>query len=313
LSRLDLRVEDVLTALTALVLLFVAGFRSFGRMKLDEGNYWDFAFILLPLALLVLREALAYAFRPIGSAKSVQVGGKAGRLVRDWLPFLLFLLLYETFRVNTWNYVSPVDCDALLLQWDRRLFGETPSVLLDRFASPSLTGVLTIAYALHLVLPPILALIWYRRDLRTFRELLLVILLTAVFGSLGYLAVPAIGPGFAFPNLYKNSLSGNLYENVTGLMDAARALRDVFPSLHVAISSIVLYYSWRRGRALFAVMLPLVIANWVSTVYLRYHYLIDVFAGWLTAVLSIASARVLLSVEDRIRKRAVRVETVPAA
>jgi membrane-associated phospholipid phosphatase len=63
-------------------------------------------------------------------------------------------------------------------------------------------------------------------------------------------------------------------------MDFARIRRDVFPSMHVAFSFLVWLYAYRHSRRLFWVLSPLVLSLWVSTVYLRYHYLVDCVAGF---------------------------------
>lgn len=303
MSRISVRVEDVLTAATAIALVAILGAKAAGAVHLTEANRWDFAFLLLPVALLVLSASIRYAFRPVGESHIEEVSAETGHILRDWSPFLLFLMLYESFRVNTWTVVSPEGKDAMLLGWDRALFGETPSATMDGWINGGLTQLLSIAYFLHIVMPPVMGLLWYRRDLAVFRQFVLAVLLAGIIGAEGYAAVPAIGPGAAFPSLYHHALSGGLYENMTTLLDAARAPRDVFPSLHVGISSIVLWYAWRRGRTPFAIALPLVLLNWLSTVYLRYHYMVDVIAGWAVAGLSIALSAWLLRVEATLRAR----------
>lgn len=310
MSRINLgvsaRAEDVLTVGAALGLLLFLGGKSLRTIRLTEHNYWDFAFLLLPIAILVLAASIRYAFRPVGEPAIRELTARNAIILRDWSPFLVFLILYESFLLNTWNAVAPADNDALLLRWDIALFGQTPSVAMDSWVRAWLTQVMVTAYFLHLVLPPVMGLIWYRRDLLVFRQFLLSVLTTGIVGALGYIFVPAIGPGLAFPSLYRHPLTGDVYENITGLLDTARAMRDAFPSLHVAISSIVLWYAWRRGRALFLIILPLVAANWLSTLYLRYHYLVDVFAGWATAIVSIALAAWILRVEALLRARFAR-------
>jgi membrane-associated phospholipid phosphatase len=301
LSRIELRVEDVLTVVTAAVMLLFLGVKSFGLLHLDEARYWDFAFILLPVALLIFRAAVRYAFRPIGSGGTGTLSAETGDVFRDWFPFLVFLLIYESFRTATWAIVAPVDKDALLLRWDLALFGGTGSVWFDPYVRGWLTSVLTIAYFLHLVLPPVMGLLWYRRDLRVFRSFLLSVLIAFIIGSQGYMLVPAIGPGMAFPSLYHHTLSGSIYTNITELIDTVRAPRDVFPSLHVGLSTIVLWFAWRRGRPVFAVFLLPVVANWISTLYLRAHYTIDVIAGWIVAAAAIWLAEWALRVEARLR------------
>jgi len=311
LSRVSLRAEDVITVAAALALLLFLGAKSIGSISLSEQNYWDFAFILLPIAALVLAASIRYAFRPVGAPAIREVTAETGSIIRDWSPFLVFLMLYESFRVSTWNVVSPADKDAALLHIDRLLFGQTPAVPMDAWIRPWLTEVMAVAYFLHLVLPPIIGLLWYRRDLLVFRQFLLSVLVAGVIGTQGYVLVPAVGPALAFPSLFHHALSGSTYENITGLLDTARAPRDVFPSLHVAISTIVLYYAWRRGRTIFAIALPLVVANWLSTLYLRYHYLIDVIAGWITAAVAIALAAWILRIEAAVLRSRARPQPSP--
>jgi membrane-associated phospholipid phosphatase len=161
--------------------------------------------------------------------------------------------------------------------------------------------VLTLAYFLHLVLPPVLALVLYRRDPRRFREFLLAVLTIGILGSIGYALVPAVGPAMAFPELFRNPLTSTLHGPITTVMDAARAPRDAFPSLHVGVSTLVLWYGGRLSKRWLSLLALLVVANWISTIYLRYHYLIDVFAGWLAAAIAVWLAAQLLNVEERIK------------
>ena len=69
-------------------------------------------------------------------------------------------------------------------------------------------------------------------------------------------------------------------------MNFARIRRDVFPSMHVAISLVVWLYAYRNSKRLFWILSPLILSLWLSTLYLRYHYLIDVLAGLILAPVS---------------------------
>jgi len=78
---------------------------------------------------------------------------------------------------------------------------------------------------------------------------------------------------------------------VRQLLDNAEGLtRDCFPSGHTELTLLVLYYSRKLHRKTFWRFLPFGIGIIVSTVYLRYHYAIDVAAGALLALLVIAVA-----------------------
>jgi len=294
-----IRVEDLLAGGFAIVLVVYGGTRAvLGGIQLGEEDYWDFSFILAPLSLLVFLAALRYAVSG-GQSLLVKTTQRIAELFRDWMPFLLFLLFYEAFRSRIWMVVLSGDKDEELLAIDRAMMGETPSVWLDGWITPWLTDVMVTAYFMHLVLPPVVAFVWYRRDRGRFRIFLLAVLLAGMLGSIGYVIVPAVGPLIAYPEIYRNTLDSFLHAPVTGILDAARAPRDVFPSLHVGLSTIVLWYGARLGRRWTGVLGVFVILNWISTLYLRYHYFIDVIAGWATAALAIWLASRLIALEKK--------------
>jgi membrane-associated phospholipid phosphatase len=57
-----------------------------------------------------------------------------------------------------------------------------------------------------------------------------------------------------------------------------------FPSSHVAVALCTLYFSFRYLRAIRWVHLVMALLLCASTVYGRYHYVVDVVAGALTAL-----------------------------
>jgi membrane-associated phospholipid phosphatase len=70
------------------------------------------------------------------------------------------------------------------------------------------------------------------------------------------------------------------------ILDALEGVqRDAFPSGHTTIAGIVLVMAARYQPRLFYPLVVVCVSLVVSTVYLRYHYVIDVIAGLLLAVL----------------------------
>lgn len=178
------------------------------------------------------------------------------------------------------------DRDAELIAWDQKLFRCQASVALQRFVNPPLTAWMELAYAFHILNIPIVACFIYLRGPRArFREMMSGVLVVCFFGLLGYLLVPAIGPIYTLRDQYTVPLSQPLevINRQVEFMDYARIRRDVFPSLHVGISFVVWLYGYRNSRRLFWILSPLILSLWVSTVYLRYHYLVDVLAGLILA------------------------------
>jgi membrane-associated phospholipid phosphatase len=207
-------------------------------------------------------------------------------IVRDWFPFLVILLMYYSLWGDATRLLVPQDRDRELIVLDQRWFGFQASVAIQRFITPPRTAWMEFSYFFHILNIPIVAcFVYLRRPHARFREMMSGLMVVTFFGLIGYLLVPAIGPMYTLHELYTVPLSQpiSLFNQQLHFMNFARIHRDVFPSMHVAISLLVWLYAFRNSRLLFAVLSPFLLSLWVSTIYLRYHYLIDVVAGLLLA------------------------------
>ncbi len=215
-------------------------------------------------------------------------------MARDWFPLLLIILIYENLHDLT-DLIHPDTLDEYLAKLDLMIFGVQPTIWLQRFVNPLLNDYMTFAYGLYFLYPAtILGIIYSRGDLFKFREVALSFVICVVVGFIGYVVVPAVGPRYFLANEYTVSLSGYLTEVGAKAWNSIESVkRDCFPSLHTAMSSITLVYFYRfkrfytGGKIVFYIALPLVISLWVSTVYLRYHWVVDVFAGWILALICV--------------------------
>jgi membrane-associated phospholipid phosphatase len=62
---------------------------------------------------------------------------------------------------------------------------------------------------------------------------------------------------------------------------------DVFPSLHCAVSAFFLFFDLLHRRWRFWLYLVPCVGLWLSTIYLRYHYFIDVICGFVLAAFAL--------------------------
>lgn len=183
--------------------------------------------------------------------------------------------------------------DAELLALDRRLFGETPSVRVDLAGHPVLTEVLSSAY---LTYQPYLhiCLLWALAEPRERApRIARLVFTTLVLGYVGYLLVPAVGP-FAFipAHVAQPLVDGPIAAFNIALVQRGGAVFDVFPSLHTAVTLVLLAHdrAWVPRR--FVVMAPIGALLIGSTVLLRFHYAIDLVAGiFLAAGVIVATGR----------------------
>ncbi len=214
-----------------------------------------------------------------------------GRILKDFSPIFFVILTYQSLG-NLIQYLWP-DVDSYLIQIDHFLFGVHPTVWMERWITPWLTDLLSLAYLSYYFLPVILIVTLYLRGRQDEFERSVFILTFGYYLSfVGYILFPAIGPRFTQVHLYSIPLEGSWITD--WVRDTLNALehnkRDCMPSGHTQIALMVLYLSHRYEKMLFRIFLPVVCALIFSTVYLRYHYVIDLFAGTLFATGSLLIA-----------------------
>lgn len=181
--------------------------------------------------------------------------------------------------------------DPLLITIDYMLFGNHPTVWMERFISPFTTAVMQFAYISYYIMPVSLGFILIAKGRRIdFERAFFGIVLCFYLSYAGYILFPAVGPRFTLDHLQTTGLEAPSF--ILAIQETLNRLEqnktDAFPSGHTAIALVSLYYAWNlREKILARILLPLVLALIVSTVYLRYHYVIDVLAGVVLAILTL--------------------------
>jgi membrane-associated phospholipid phosphatase len=283
--NLALRLEDaVAMAFFLLNIAMLAIFGGVGRHEVHPGLGMGILVVTLLLLKELLHQALnAPAYRPARGEDWREFLQPHLRVVRDWFPFLLIPVMYWSLWGDVTHLLVHHDRDAALMAWDQWLFHCQPSVALQRFVTPSLTAWMQFAYNSHIFITFLVpCFVYLRRSQSDFRRMMSGLVTLAFFGFVGYTLVPAVGPIYALKGQFTVPLYQPyaLIQRGADFMDFARIRRDVFPSMHVAFSFMVWLYAWRHSRRLFWMLSPLVLSLWVSTVYLRYHYLVDCVAGF---------------------------------
>jgi len=299
-----------LTVLAALVAGFGASFVWAKGPVLWAGG------ILTALVTIALFSRLPAIVRGQPGAWR-EVGIAARVAARDWGPFTIIMWAFESMETYT-GVIRKTGIDEALYRMDLRLFGVEPTVWVGRLSHPLLTDWMSLTYGLYFILPMIVACALSLRGRRhDLRELSTAVILQMGICFLLFLLFPAGPPRFyaplvngGFSPAHLHSLSG-LYEVQQSAFDTVDPLRirSAFPSLHCSIALLTLFYSWRFGDALFPkrrrlyfwICLPLVVSLWLSTIYLRHHWVPDIAAGLLLGLASSTLAPKLRTAWPRVR------------
>src|SRR6185295_16806001 len=103
-------------------------------------------------------------------------------------------------------------------------------------------------------------------------------------GFIGYSLLPAAGPWKALATEFREPLTGGWLTDLNMLIVSRGSNGvDVFPSLHCAVSAFFLCFDCRHRPLRFRILLLPCVGLWISTIYLRYHYAVDVVAGFVLA------------------------------
>jgi hypothetical protein len=266
-----------------------------------------------------IRRGLAWVLAPLGAAMLVRLALEPGYLTA---PFgLLFALLAAFGATHLWlaGKSAPWRIRAALLlnfvainvgylaigramnshagwradDWvyaiDRALFGGDPQRFLARCSTPWLS---TATMAGYLGFAGFLFYLFLSEGFvlqhATGRVQLGLMRLYGI-GFSGYILLPAAGPVFHHPQLLApirhSAFSAALQPWVLG--NCTRV--DVCPSIHAAVCAFTLIWTYQRSRWLFWCLLPVGAALLLGTVYLQYHYVLDLPFGLLLGTVAALS------------------------
>ena len=184
--------------------------------------------------------------------------------------------------------------DAWLQHLDSTLIGGNASLWMQRLTHPLLTDFLSACYFLFF---PGLLLCWlhyFRRELPVLRAFIIGQFMIYGIGFLGYTLVPALGPYLdpALASQFTVPLDGGWITRLNQHVVASGSNKVVvFPSLHCAISAFILFFHHVHAPRRFRWAVVPTVGLWVATIYLRYHYFVDVLAGFALAAFALRLVR----------------------
>ena len=216
----------------------------------------------------------------------VKLSTRFWRFWRCWYPHLFFLFCFEELAYLV-HLVSPNWQDAKLIAFDHWMFGVHPAVWLEQFATPVRNEFIQLAYLTYFVYLVVLGgILYYRKEWHAYWS---VMTYSAVAYAIGYVIAmlfPIESPWFAMAGMWHGELPGGPFTATANFVEHYGRVRGAaFPSEHVAGSVAALWGAWRFRRWLFWVLLPLIAAMCVSTIWGRYHYVADIFGGIVTGTL----------------------------
>jgi membrane-associated phospholipid phosphatase len=216
-------------------------------------------------------------------------------IFRNWYPLPYVASCYKEMALLV-PAVRRSNADQWLARLDYRIWGVNPTVWMERIHHPVFTEFLQWIYTLFIpVVLWVAWLLWRRGRVAEFQYYAFLIALGFLASYLGYMAVPARGPRFFLKSLQHIPLQGLwLFQSMQSMLDRLESAHyDCFPSGHTELTILALWGSRMISKRWFRVYFAYTPCIIFATVYLRYHYTVDLLAGAITAAILILTAPIL--------------------
>ena len=229
--------------------------------------------------------------------------------VLDFLRHFYPVLLYTAFFIETGslNRMFFKDyLDPLVAQWEQQVFGCQPSVLfMHKLPWLIVSELFYVSYFSYYIMIAGVGIALFLRSRQQFFHYVSVVSFLFYVCYLIYIVLPVIGSraffrqvdGYSLPaaiqqlaitDAYPEAVqSGLFYHIMKWVYRVFEAPGAALPSSHVAVALCTVFFSFRYLRRIRYVHLAVAILLCLSTVYCRYHYVVDVLAGLATAAVVI--------------------------
>lgn len=216
----------------------------------------------------------------------------------DWIPFLFILISYDFLRGFADNLGTRVSfVEPIIIE--KAIFGGLPTITLQRYLYNGNLNwwdfLFVITYFLHFAIPLTFGFVFWIYNRQWFKQFVTGILLLSFSGWVTYLIYPAAPPWMASQEGYIQPITKILNEGLKAFPERL-SLPTIYhqmnpnpvaaiPSMHAAYPLLILIYAIKffgKRAWFFSIYVAIV---WFSIVYLGEHYVVDVIAGAIYAII----------------------------
>ena len=223
--------------------------------------------------------------------------------LRHFYPVLLYTVFFvETGSLNRMFFREYLD--PMVAQWEQQIFGCQPSVLfMEKLPWLVVSELFYISYFSYYVTIAGVGIALFVRSRQQFYHYVSVVSFLFYVCYLIYIILPVIGSraffhqveGYMLPGVtqqlavtdaYPESVQAGIFFHIMKWMYRVfEAPGAALPSSHVAVALCTVYFSFRYLRPIRYAHLAVACLLCLSTIYCRYHYVVDVLAGLLAAAI----------------------------
>ena len=206
-------------------------------------------------------------------------------LITYVLPLAFLGYFYN--ETASFNHIFFSNFDNIIADLEFSIFGLQPSVEFSKaFHWAWFSELMNFGYfSYYLLIIGVPVLFFYKRHSK-FQEMLFVLLSTFYMFYILFIIFPVVGPQFYFlgdlSEFKPQGIFGNL---IAFIQEEGEVPTGAFPSSHVGVSLLLVFYIYKYFQQYF-ILTALIVATLIaSTVYIKAHYVLDVFAAFIVTPL----------------------------
>ncbi|AUH71040.1 PAP2 superfamily [Legionella sainthelensi] len=209
------------------------------------------------------------------------------KIVYDWLPLMLLPLFYKETEILT-TALNKIHYDDHFIHFERKYCKWVMNFHHNnRGNSLLLSEFLHLCYLFfYLFIYGVPLFFYLRQEFVAFYECQFAILFLLFSCYVTHSIIPVCGPRNIFEKIKDRRSQGIIFRATHKLLQDGSATGTAFPSGHTGVASVILLTTGYLHTPLFYYILPFGIGLIISTIYGRFHYVIDMVFGFLYALIA---------------------------
>lgn len=263
--------------LSLLVIIYVVLTTCFIACSQDKKNTLRKCYLFIN-CLIVLVESLPFFMSLHHDSLTV---------IFDWIPLICLPILHRETALLT-AVLGGNALDESFIRFEKKYF---PAVMNFHYQNhvnyKLLSEFLHLCYLCFFILIYGIPLFFYlKHEVVAFYESTFAILLLLFSCFITHGIIPVHGPRNIFEKINDHRSHGFFFRVVHKVLAEGSTPGTAFPSGHTGVACIALLMTYHLNTPLFYIIAPVCTGLIVSTVYGRFHYLIDVIVGCIYAIIA---------------------------
>jgi membrane-associated phospholipid phosphatase len=209
------------------------------------------------------------------------------QIIYDWSPLLFLPIFHRETELLTQAFQRG-PFDPLFIRLENNYF---PSIMAihdsNRANYKLLSEFLHVCYlSFYVIIYGVPLYFYLKQDMVMFSESIFAMLLVLFLCYITHSLIPVCGPRNLFEKINDHRSEGFFFKLVHRILEDGSTHGTAFPSGHTGIACVILLITGYFQTPLFYYIFPFGIGLIVSTIYGRFHYMLDMIAGLLYAFIA---------------------------